>query len=170
MQIDTSLLVIGAGPAALLVGKLASGRGLGSVIAHQAPVLDDDAGAVEEPAPLSDEAVAILTPHGVFDVLRPYLASHHPVAIEPSAFEVVLKHHCVADMNTTVYDGLRLEEAEPTEGGGVRGVLTDGRTRWPVTADAFVDATILPSELSAAVTAAAEVANAIVDRVVAARR
>ncbi len=164
MQIDTALLVVGTGPGALLVGKLASGRGLGSVIAGHEIMGDDD------PAPLSDEAVAILTPHGVFDVLRPYLASHHPVAIEPAAFEEVLKHHCVADMNTTVYDGLQLVEAEPTEGGGVRGVLTDGRSRWPVTADAFVDAASLPTELSAAVTAAAEVANAIVDQVVAARR
>ncbi len=164
MQIDTALLIVGRGPGALLVGKLASGRGLGSVIAGHTITGGD------EPAPLSDEAVAVLTPHGVFDVLRPYLASHHPVAIEPAAFEEVLKHHCVADMNTTVYDGLQLVEAEPTEGGGVRGVLTDGRSRWPVTADAFVDAATLPTELSAAVTAAAEVATAIVDRVVAARR
>lgn len=169
MQIDTSLLVIGSGPGALLVGKLASGRGLGSVIAgHE--ITAPEPGASEEPAPLSDEAVAILTPHGVFDVLRPYLASHHPVAIEPAVFEEVLKHHCVADMNTTVYDGLQLVEAEPTDGGGVRGVLTDGRSRWPVTADAFVDAATLPSDPSGAVVAAAEVANAIVDRVVAARR
>ncbi|MEZ5410836.1 MAG: hypothetical protein R2761_22600 [Acidimicrobiales bacterium] len=164
MQIETSLLVVGTGPGALLVGKLASGRGLGSVIAGHRITGGD------EPVPLSDAAVAVLTPHGVFDVLRPYLASHHPVAIEPAAFEEVLKHHCVADMNTTVYDGLELVEAELTEGGGVRGVLTDGRSRWPVTADAYVDAATLPTELSAAVTAAAEVANAIVDRVVAARR
>jgi hypothetical protein len=165
MQIDTSLLVVGAGPGALLVGKLASGRGLGSVIAgHRISGLGD------EPVPLSEAAVAVLTPHGVFDVLRPYLASHHPVTIEPAAFEEVLKHHCVADMNTTVYDGLELVEAEPTAGGGVRGVLTDGRSRWPVTADAYVDAGTLPTDLSAAVVAAAAVANAIVDRVVAARR
>ncbi len=164
MQIDTALLVVGTGPGALLVGKLASGRGLGSVIAGHEITGSD------EPAPLDERAVAILTPHGLFDVLRPYLASHHPVAIEPAAFEEVVKHHCVADMNTTVYDGLQLEEAEPTEGGGVRGVLTDGRSRWPITADAFVDAASLPTELSAAVAAAADVANAIVDRVVAARR
>ncbi len=169
MQIDTALLVVGTGPGALLVGKLASGRGLSSVIAGHT-ITAPKSGDWDEPAPLSEAAVAILTPHGVFDVLRPYLASHHPVAIEPSAFEEVLKHHCVADMNTTVYDGLELVEAQPTEGGGVRGVLTDGRSRWPITADAYVDAAALPTELSAAVVAAAEVANAIVDRVVAARR
>ena len=164
MQIDTSLLVVGTGPSALLVGKLASGRGLGSVIAGHRITGGD------EPVALSEAAVAVLTPHGVFDVLRPYLASHHPVTIEPAAFEEVLKHHCVADMNTTVYDGLELVEAEPTDGGGVRGVLTDGRSRWPVTADAYVDAATLPTELSAAVVAASDLANAIVDRVVAARR
>ncbi len=158
MDIDTALLVVGDGPGALLVAKLASGRGLGSVIAGHTFT------GSEEPEPLDDTAVAILTPHGVFDVLRPYLASHHPVAITPAAFEEVVKHHCVADMNTTVYDGLALIDAEPTAGGGITGVLTDGRSRWPVRADAFVDASSLPRELSAAVAAASELANAIVDR------
>jgi hypothetical protein len=158
MNIDTALLVVGTGPGALLVGKLASGRGLGSVIAGHRLT------GAYEPAPLDERAVAILTPHGLFDVLRPYLASHHPVTITPAEFEEVLKHHCVADMNTTVYDGLELVEAEPTEGGGVRGVLTDGRSRWPVAADAFVDAAALPRDLSAAVAAAAELADTIVNR------
>lgn len=158
MDINTALLVVGEGPGALLVGKLASGRGLGSVIAGHRITGGD------EPEPLDEVAVAILTPHGVFDVLRPYLASHHPVSITPAAFEEVLKHHCVADMNTTVYDGLELVEAQRTAEGGVTGVLTDGRSRWPVQADAFVDAATLPRGLSAAVAAAAELANAIVDR------
>lgn len=164
MNIDTALLVVGHGPGALLVGKLASGRGLGSVIAGHVITGGD------EPEPLDDVAVAVLTPHGVFDVLRPYLASHHPVSISPAAFEEVLKHHCVADMNTTVYDGLELVEAQPTPEGGVTGVLTDGRSRWPVRADAYVDASSLPRELSAAVAAASELANAIVDRYVARTR
>ena len=63
-------------------------------------------------------------------------------------FEQVLKHHCVADMNVTVYDGMELVErvtVEPATGDGVRGVLTDGRSRWDVSADAFVDAAELPS-------------------------
>ena len=158
MNIDTALLVVGTGPGALLVGKLASGRGLGSVIAGHVST------GGTEPVGLDEAAVAILTPHGVFDVLRPYLASHHPVTIAPEVFEEVLKHHCVADMNTGVYDGLQLVEAEPTADGGVRGVLTDGTTRWPVTADAFVDASSLPADLSAAVAQASVVANTIVDR------
>ena len=158
MDINTALLVVGNGPGALLVGKLASGRGLGSVITGH------EITGGGEPEALDEVAVAILTPHGLLDVLRPYLASHHPVTITPAAFEEVVKHHCVADMNTTVYDGLQLVEAQPTAEGGVTGVLTDGRSRWPVRADAFVDASSLPRSLSAAVAAASELANTIVDR------
>ena len=97
MQIDTALRVVGTGPGALLVGKLASGRGLGSVIAGHEITGGD------EPAPLSDQAVAILTPHGVFDVLRPYLASHHPVAIEPVIAEPspAITHRTPCSMSAT---------------------------------------------------------------------
>jgi hypothetical protein len=158
MNIDTALLVTGVGPAALLVGKLASGRGLGSVIAGHRIT------GGPEPVELSPEAVAILTPHGLFDVLRPYLASLQPLTIAPEVFEDVVKHHCVADMNTTVYDGLQLIEAEATQEGGVRGVLTDGRARWPVTADIHIDTSTLPTDLTAAVIVAADLANAAVDQ------
>ena len=115
MNIDTPLLVVGPGPAALLVAKLASGRGLASVIAGH------EITGAEDPVELDAAALAVLSPHGLLDVLRPYLASHHPVAIAPAVFEEVVKHHCVADMNITVYDGLTLVEAEPTPTGGVRG-------------------------------------------------
>ena len=61
-------------------------------------------------------------------------------------------------MNTTMYDGLRLVDETYEEGGGVRGVLTDGKARWDVHADAFVDADALPRDLDAAIPAGAEAA------------
>ena len=91
----------------------------------------------------------------MLDVLRPYLASAEPPAIAPAAFEEVLKHHCVADMNMTVYDGMELVERTPRGARGVAGVLTDGRARWEVVADAFVDAADLPTTLPDAITVAA---------------
>ncbi|MPY91552.1 MAG: hypothetical protein GEV08_00395 [Acidimicrobiia bacterium] len=154
MLIDTPLLVVGRGPAALLVARFVSGSSMSSLLAgHE--VLGG-----EVPVVLDPEAVAVLTPHGVLDVLRPYLAAAEPPAIAPATFEEVLKHHCVADMNITVYDGLELVE-RVRRGEGVTGVLTDGRARWEVTADAFVDAAELPSWLAAAIPAAAERADAV---------
>ncbi|MEA3218799.1 MAG: hypothetical protein QOJ19_4955 [Acidimicrobiia bacterium] len=154
MVIDTALLIIGHGPAPLVVAKVASGFGLQSVVAgHE--VLGG-----ETPFVLDSAALEVLRPHGVFDVLRPYLAATEPPAIAPIVFEEVLKHHCVVDMNVTVFDGLVLVESTP-RGGGVRGVLTDGRTRWEVSADAFVDAGELPSDLPASITASAEVARLV---------
>ena len=98
MLIDTPLLISGSGPAALIIAKLASGRGLSSLIVGHSSSQDETA------VLLSKGVVNILSPHGLFDVLRPYLLSHDPVRISRAAFEQVLKHHCVADMNTTVYD------------------------------------------------------------------
>jgi len=96
-------------------------------------------------------------------VLRPYLATTSPPSIAPAAFEEVLKHHCVADMGITVFDGLELVEREP-RGSGVSGVLSDGRSRWEISADTFVDAADLPSDLAGAIPASA----AAVSRVLAA--
>jgi hypothetical protein len=154
MLIDTPLLVTGRGPGALVVAKVASGWGLASLVVGHEPTGGD------EPVALGADAVAVLTPHGVFDVLRPYLAAVEPPSIAPAVFEHVLKHHCVADMNVTVYDGMELVEARP-EGAGVRGVLTDGRSRWEVVADAHVDAADLPADLPAAITAAADAAATV---------
>jgi len=156
MVIDTPLLVVGRGPAALVVAKVASGWGLSSLVAGHEP----SGGA--DPVLLDAEAVAVLSPHGVFDVLRPYLSSVEPPTISPLVFEQVLKHHCVADMNVTVYDGMQLvDRVDAASGAGIRGVLTDGRSRWQLTADAFVDAAELPADLPAAIPAAARVAQAI---------
>ena len=75
----------------------------------------------------------------------------------------MLKHHCVADMNVTVYDGMELVERSDcsARAAGSAGVLTDGRSRWEITADAFVDAADLPAQLPAAIPAAAEAAAAV---------
>jgi hypothetical protein len=159
VRIDTPLWIVGHGPAALVVAKLASGRGVSSLLLA-GPVSDD-----ERPVLLGDEAVAALRPDGVFDVLRPYLVSSAPVAMTPAAFEEVLKHHCVVDMGVTVYDGMSVVELERGARGAV-GAFTDGRGRWDVVADAFVDAAELPSELDAAVRAGA----AVVEEVLAALR
>ena len=160
VRIDTPLLVTGSGPAALIVAKLASGRGLASVVVgHQAV---DGA-----PAVLTPEAVAVLEPHGLFDVLRPYLMTTDPPTIDPGTFEEVLKHHCVADMNVTVYDRMAAE-VTPTsaadELGPATGRLGDGRSTWELTADAHIGATTLPTTVSEAVVAAGALVAHIVER------
>ena len=148
MRIDTPLLVIGRGPAALVVAKVAAAYGLPCLLAgHETTGADDDVA-------LAPDAVAVLQRHGLIDVLRPYLRRSDPPAIAPRAFEEVIKHHCVADLNVTVYDQMAVVERTPV-GPGLRGVLTDGTSRWDVSADLFVDATLLPADLSAAITAGA---------------
>jgi hypothetical protein len=151
MRIETPLLVVGRGPAALVVAKLAGGLGLPCLLAGHVVVGGD------VPVVLDADAVAVLQRHGLLDVLRPYLASPDPPAIAPRSFEEVVKHHCVADLNVTVYDGVAVIE-RVAAGVGVRGVLTDGRARWDLVADRFVDAGLLPSSLPAAITAGAAAA------------
>jgi hypothetical protein len=148
VRIDTPLLVVGHGPAALVVAKLAAGRGVPCLLAgHEA--LDDDT-----PTALDDAAVDVLVRHGVFDVLRPHLTATAPATIAPSEFEAVVKHHCVADLNVTVYDQVDVVQRDLSDDGG-RAVLTDGTSRWELHADHFVDAGLLPSALSAAIVAGA---------------
>ncbi|MFN0089602.1 MAG: hypothetical protein ACKVWR_04925 [Acidimicrobiales bacterium] len=159
VTIDTPLLVVGPGPGALVVAKVAGGWGLPTLLVGHRSL------GREEPVELSADAIAVLTPHGVLEVMRPYLAAQSPPMIAPAVFEEGLKHHCVVDMNVTVYDGMDLVDAQP-EGEGVTGVLTDGKIRWPLRAEVFVDAAGLPSELSAAIVAG----GAVADRVLAARR
>lgn len=154
MLIDTPLLVVGHGPAALVVAKVASGWGLQSVVAGHCSTGGD------EPVVLDPAALDVLRPHGLFDVLRPYLTAAEPPAISAAVFEEVLKHHCVVDMNITVFDGLELVEST-AKGEGLSGVLSDGRSRWDVVADAFVDAGTLPHELQSAIIAGAEVARSV---------
>jgi hypothetical protein len=144
--IDTPLLVVGRGPAALVVAKVAAGCGLACLL-----VRHEGTGG-EQPVALAPDAVAELERHGVLDILRPYLVALDPPTIAPAAFEEVVKHHCVADLNATVYDQMDVIERVPA-GSGVRGVLTDGTSRWELRADVFVDADLLGAELSSAITA-----------------
>ncbi len=157
MLIDTPLLVIGEGPAALVVAKVAAGYGLACLlVGHE--VTGDDA-----PLPLAPDAVAALRHHGLFDILRPYLVALDPPTLTPLSFEEVVKHHCVADLNVTVYDQMDVIERRTT-GAGTSGVLTDGRSRWNVSADVFVDADAMPRELSAAIMAGEAAALDALDR------
>ncbi len=151
MLIDTPLLVVGRGPGALVVAKVAAAYGLACMLVGHDVVGDDS------PVSLGAAAYGALERHGLLDVLRPYLEAGDPVAITPRAFEDVIKHHCVADLNVTVYDQMDVVERVPA-GRGVRGVLTDGTSRWDISADVFVDGTGLPSALPAAITAGAAAA------------
>ena len=156
MLIDTPLLVVGRGPAALVVTKVAAGYGLACLLVGHEVMSGDD------PVRLSPDAVIALERHGLVDILRPYLDAVDPPTIRPRAFEDVLKHHCVADLNATVYDQMAVVEPVPV-GRGLRGVLTDGRSRWDLSADLFVDAALLPRTLSAAITAGASAALGALD-------
>ena len=156
MLIDTPLLVVGSGPAALVVAKVAAGYGLACLLVGHEVVGGD--GAV----PLAADALAELERHGLVDILRPYLDPVDPPTITPRAFEDVLKHHCVADLNATVYDQMAVVERVPARR-GLHAVLTDGTTRWELSADMFVDARLLPSDLSAAITTGAAAALEALD-------
>ena len=99
---------------------------------------------------LSGPAIAVLERHGLIDVLRPHVIASDPLTIAPSEFEHVLKQHCVADLNVAVYD--RVEVVERTVSGrSLRGVLTDGTSRWDLVADTWIDADALPVSLPAAI-------------------
>jgi hypothetical protein len=146
MLIDTPLLVVGRGPAALVVAKVAGGWGLACVLVGHESIGDDD------PVVVDAAAMADLERNGLIDVLRPYFVTMNPPAMAPSAFEEVIKHHCVADLNVTVYDQMAVIDRRLLDR-GMTGVLTDGTSRWDVRADAFVAGDALPSELSAAISA-----------------
>jgi len=150
--IDTPLLIVGQGPAALVIAKTVSGRGLPSLVIGHEPI---DAGCAVE---LGPEALAAMAPHGVLEVLRPYAATQDPFAIAPLLFEQGLKHHCIADMLVTIFDEMVYEASS-----AVAGVLTDGRRRWSVTADHMIDVSELPTELNSAIVAGAAAANSLVD-------
>jgi hypothetical protein len=157
MRIDTPLLVVGRGPAALVVAKLAAGRGVPCLLAGHEVLADDT------PSALDDAAVNALARHGVLDVLRPYLTATSPVTIAPRDFEEVIKHHCVADLNVTVYDEVTVVERDLGDDGG-HAVLTDGTSRWELHADRFIDADLLPSQpLSAAIVAGAAAIERLTD-------
>ncbi|MDG2113847.1 MAG: hypothetical protein P8N02_14695, partial [Actinomycetota bacterium] len=134
--IDTPLLVIGHGPAALVAAKVVSGAGVPCVVAGHEVV----PGA--EPVTLDRRSLEILEPHGVLGVLRPYASTQEPFAIAPERFEAGLKHHCVADMLITVFDGMALADHR-TDGDSEVGTLTDGRSNWDLRADSLLDVATL---------------------------
>lgn len=155
LTIATRLLLLGSGPAPLVAAKTAAGRGLPCVlVGHE---LVDDV----EPVTLDEEALDVLRPNGVLDVLRPYAAAQEPFAIAPLHFEQTLKHHCVADMLVTVYDRMWFEldgdsdEAADADG-PIAGSLTDGSSRWPVTTDAVFDPGLTVSGLGPAAGASSD--------------
>ena len=147
-SIDIPLLIVGHGPGAVVAAKVVSGQGLPCLIAGHESLND------LEPVVLDDESLAILEPNGVLGVLRPYAAAQDPFTIAPHFFEDGLKHHCVADMLITVFDGMSFESGQ-FEDSAVGGVLTDGRTRWDLHADAFLDVGTLSTELNETIAQAA---------------
>ena len=165
LSIATRLLALGHGPAPLVAAKTAAGRGLPCLLAGHEPVED------VEPVVLSDEALEALRPNGVLDVLRPYAAAQEPFAIAPLHFELGLKHHCVADMLVTVYDRMWFEPdpaGDPETAEPIAGSLTDGSSRWSVTADAVFDLATGPNEsdpadLNAAIVCGARFATVLAD-------
>lgn len=145
MRIDTSLLIVGRGPAALVAAKVAGGCGQPCLLAGHEIVGGDD------PVELNPAAVAVLEQHGILDVLRPHLLGVSPATIAPAEFEEVVKQFCVADLNVSVYDRMELVE-RTVDGRALHGVLTDGRSRWDLVADTWIDAAALAVTLSAAIT------------------
>jgi hypothetical protein len=161
MRMFSPLLIVGGGPGALAAAEIASGHSVPSlVVGHVAGKGPDP----EYPVALDAAAVEALLPHGVLDVLRPYLVVVDPPTLSPHVFEDVLKQHCVADMNVTVYDAMDVVERRPAEDGGLDAVLTDGRSRWELSADAVIDTTAFPAELSEAVNRAAAEVRAVLQR------
>lgn len=144
VRIETPLLITGGGPAALVVARLASSRNVSSILVGHSPPPP-----VEPTRPEQLGTAAVEALGDALGVLRPYLENADPPAIDRAVFEHVLKHHCVADMNVTVYDGMTLEAFD-----GREGLLADARSRWVVVADAHIDTAEMPVALDAAIAAA----------------
>lgn len=151
IRVDTPVLIVGGGAGAVVVAKVVAGSGLPCLlVGHH--VVGGDA-----PIEIDDETVTVLAHHGLLDILRPYLTVAEPPTISPRVFEEVIKHHCVADLNVTVYDEVEVVE-RVVVGPGLRGVLKSGRSRWALSAEQFVDADLLPLPLCAAIRAAGSAA------------
>jgi len=153
-SIDTPLLIIGGGIAALLVGQMVSDASLSSLIVGHNAFSGDE--AVE----LDQDSIALLRPHGILNVLNPYAVSQEPLTISQVVFEKVLKHHCVVNMNITVYDDMEIQGLT-TEGEGASATLSDGKTQWQVHADRFIDTSELATDLNGAIKAGAALAQGI---------
>jgi hypothetical protein len=145
LRVETALLVLGRGPAALVAAKVAGACGQPCLLVGHEIVGGDT------PVALDPASVAVLDEHRLVDVLRPHLVAADPLTIAPREFEEVLRQHCVADLNVGVYD--RMELIDPVvDGRALRGILTDGRSRWELQADTWIDAASLAATLPAAIT------------------
>ncbi|MBV1878832.1 MAG: hypothetical protein KUG79_14415 [Pseudomonadales bacterium] len=170
--IDTPLLIVGNGPAALIIAKLTSGASLGSlVVGHHSSQND-------KIITLNQRSLEILKPHGVLNILLPYFLTstdhesngtnptnaEHPCSIKASVFEQVLKHHCVVNMNITLFDGMTVFDIK-TDRHAATATMTDGKSHWQLEADTFVNAYDQPTELNAAIAASATVAKTILEKI-----
>jgi hypothetical protein len=163
MRVETSLLIMGHGPAAVVAAKVAGACGQPCLlVGHE--ITGGDA-----PVELDDTALAVLEDHGLIDVLRPHLAGSERMSVVPSEFEHVLKHHCVADLNVVVYDRFEVVDRAVRDG-TLAGVLSDGRTGWPLVADTWIDADLLTGTLPAAIVEGAAAARRAIERLPAMRR
>ena len=153
-SIDTPLLIIGGGIAALVIGQIVSDASLSSLIVGHKALSGDE--AVE----LDQDSIALLQPHGVLNVLNPYAVSQEPLIISQVVFEKVLKHHCVVNMNITVYDDMELLDLT-AEDQGAAATLSDGKTQWQVHADRLIDTSQLPKDINGAIKAGAALAQDI---------
>ena len=156
MLIEVPAVVVGRGPAPLTVAKMLAGQAIPCLLAGHEP-----AGNVA-PVPLGDAAIATLKQHRVYDVLLPYVGRGPSPAMSSDDYEDVLKHHCVADVNVTVYDAVAVVERRSDRAGVVEAVLTDGRSRWDLRARRLVDGDSLPVALPEAIVAAATLVNEMV--------
>jgi hypothetical protein len=156
IRIDTPLLVAGRGPAPLVAAKVAAGWGLPTLLAGHEPT------GVDEAVVLGEDELRALIVHRVIDILRPSLVGTGPALVSRSEFEDVLKHHCVADVNVTVYDQVEVTDLAPEgDGGGVQGILTDGRSRWELHAEHYIDGATLAAALPEAVLSGVSAAEAV---------
>lgn len=160
MLIEVPAVVVGRGPGPVTVAKMLAGQAIPCLLAGH------EAAGHAELVSLGDAATAALERHRLLDVLVPYLAAGPSPAISSDDYEDVLKHHCVADVNVTVYDDVAVVERRPVAG-GVEAVLTDGRSRWDLRARWFIDGRDLPATLPEAIVAAATLVDGIVSEVAA---
>ena len=155
MLIEVPAVVVGRGPGSLMVAKMLGGQAIPCLLAGHQP-----AGGTEL-VPLGEAAAAALERHRLLDILRPYGANGPTPAISLDDYEHVLKHHCVADVNVTVYDKVSLVDRRSTDA-GMEAVLTDGRSHWDLRARWLVDGQALPAALPEAIVAAAALVDGIV--------
>jgi len=144
LRLETSLLVRGPGPATVVAAKVAGACGQPCLlVGHE--ITGDDEAVVLDVAGLD-----ALEQYGLVDVLRPHLVAAHPPSIVPSEFEYVLRQHCIADLNVSVYDRFDVVDRVVRDG-TLHGVLTDGTSRWELVADTWIDAATLATSLPAAI-------------------